>query len=131
MRAIPAKRLRRTGGGRYARRAGLRSSAFAAETGLAAGSVGEKKRRAARASRRPHCFEAVPLGPANARGLQALRPTGDLELDALTFGQSLETLALDGREVHEHVLAAFLRDETKTLGLVEPLHGTTSHVQLL
>jgi hypothetical protein len=31
----------------------------------------------------------------------------------------------------EHVLAIRLRDETKALRLVEPLHGATSHLKLL
>src|SRR5688572_13475066 len=31
----------------------------------------------------------------------------------------------------EHVLAILLRDESKTLGLVEPLHSTASHMKLL
>src|SRR5262249_18800466 len=62
---------------------------------------------------------------------QALRPTGDVELDPFALGERLETLALDRREVHEHVLAARLGDEAKALRLVEPLHGATSHLKLL
>src|ERR1043165_3378982 len=30
--------------------------------------------------------------------------------------------------MHEHVLAAFLRDESEALRIVEPLHRTTSHL---
>lgn len=49
----------------------------------------------------------------------------DFELYVLTFSQSFETVALDCREVNEHVLAAVSRgDETETLRFVEPLHLT-------
>src|SRR5262249_11193159 len=60
-------------------------------------------------------------------GLQALRPLHDLELDALAFGERLETFSLDRGEMHEHVLATLLRDETEALRVVEPLHGTRRH----
>src|SRR3954468_21218803 len=39
-------------------------------------------------------------------GLLALGTLDDLELDRLALGQGLEALTLDGRVVHEHVLAA-------------------------
>src|SRR5262245_63233321 len=60
--------------------------------------------------------------------LQALRPLHDLELHTLALGKRLESLSLDRGEMHEHVLATLLRDETKTLRVVEPLHGTRRHL---
>src|SRR5262245_42869009 len=62
-------------------------------------------------------------------GLQALRTLHDLELDSLSLGERLEALSLNRGEVHEHVLAAFLRDEAEALRIVEPLHGTRRHCE--
>src|SRR5262245_15290354 len=70
-------------------------------------------------------------GPANVRGLQTLRSAGDVELDPVTLGQRLEAFLLDRREMHEHVFPAILRDETETLGVVEPLDRACSHFGLL
>src|SRR5437867_304392 len=78
----------------------------------------------------PPSREVIPRGLldlADVRGLQALRPTGDVELHALTLCQGLEPFALDRGEMDEHVLATFLGDEAKTLRLVEPLHSSTCH----
>src|SRR5690606_35247754 len=58
----------------------------------------------------------------------------DVELDGLTLCQRLEALALDGRVMHEAVLlTAVGGNETKTLGVVEPLHlaGGTHSVLLI
>jgi hypothetical protein len=47
---------------------------------------------------------------------------------SLAFGQSAEAGTLDGRDVHEHILAAIARlNETETLLTVEPLHCSRSH----
>lgn len=51
---------------------------------------------------------------------------GDSELDLLTFGQGLETRALDSAEMSKYVWAVFLLDETKAFGFVEPFNGTGS-----
>src|SRR2546421_6482012 len=59
--------------------------------------------------------------------LKSLRTLGDVELHALALGQGLEALTRDRREMHEHVLAAFLRDEPEALRIVEPLHRTHRH----
>src|SRR5581483_255687 len=46
----------------------------------------------------------------------------DLELDALTLGQRLEAVAVDGRMMDEAILRATLRsDEAEAFGVVEPL----------
>src|SRR6516164_8100830 len=66
---------------------------------------------------------------ADVCSLQALRSPSDVELDPLALGQGLESLALDRREMHEHVLAALLRDETEALRVVEPLHCTNRHFE--
>src|SRR5689334_21040755 len=71
------------------------------------------------------------LGLADVRRLQPLRATGDVEFERLALGERLESVALDGGEVHEHILAVRLRNEAKALRFVEPLHGATSHLKLL
>src|ERR1044071_1788509 len=50
----------------------------------------------------------------------------DLELDALAFGEGLESAALNGGVVHEAILLTVLgRDEAEALRVVEPLHGAS------
>src|SRR3954453_4767557 len=66
-------------------------------------------------------------GPASDRAdvlrLRALAAGADLELDPLALFEGLETLALDRREVHEHVVATLTRDESETLVGIEELHS--------
>src|SRR5262249_55962403 len=55
-------------------------------------------------------------------GRRPLLPLHDVELDALTFGERLESIALDGRVMNEAVLLSILgRNEAEPLGIVEPL----------
>src|SRR4029453_8114475 len=68
------------------------------------------------------------LDLADVRSLEALRTPGHLELNSIALGQALEALGLNGAEMHEHVLAILLRDETIPLRIVEPLHVTLSHL---
>src|SRR5262249_20726600 len=63
-------------------------------------------------------------------GLAPLRH--HLEADLLAFDERLHARALDGADVHEHVLASVARlDEAVALLHVEELHGTCSHHVLL
>ncbi len=63
--------------------------------------------------------------PDRRRSLCALL---DFEADSITFRQSLETFALYSAVMNEDVLAAaFDRDESETLLIVEPLYGTLRH----
>lgn len=55
-------------------------------------------------------------------GLEPFGTLGDLELDVIALGQRLEPIALDRGKMNEHVVAAFLLDEAKALGVVKPLH---------
>src|ERR687884_2038207 len=65
----------------------------------------------------------------DVRRLRALRPFARLELDLRAFGQRLEALAGDLREVDEDVLAAAVgRDEAVALGVVEPLDVSARHL---
>jgi hypothetical protein len=63
----------------------------------------------------------------NVRCLIPLRALHDLEGHFLSRRQGLEPVALDGREVHEHILSALLLDEPVTLSGIEPLHSTRWH----
>src|SRR5476649_916278 len=48
----------------------------------------------------------------------------EFELNGLTFVQRAKSGALNRRDVHEHILAAFLRlDEAIALRRIEPLYG--------
>jgi hypothetical protein len=68
------------------------------------------------------------LDRTNVLRLQALRALGDFKLDFLTFRESAEAFRIDRGVVAENVLAAtVLRDETKALRIVEPLHSTSCH----
>src|SRR3989440_9388574 len=67
------------------------------------------------------------LGAGNVRGVQSFVASLHLELHYLPFSERLEAVHLDGREVHEHVLAALLFNEAVPLGIIEPLHLSLSH----
>src|SRR4029077_10415763 len=100
-----------------------------------------KGKGAACSTRRAESFRTPPLtsttcpsgvlGLTDVRRLQSLRTPRHVELDGIALGESLETIALDSGEVHEHIFAVGWRDETETLRLVEPLYGATSHWKLL
>src|SRR6185295_16177781 len=56
----------------------------------------------------------------HVRGLLALATFDDIELDPVTFCQAAVAVALNGREVNEHVLPRIALDETEPLGGIEP-----------
>src|SRR4029453_15593143 len=55
--------------------------------------------------------------------LLALRAVDDVELDRLALREGLVALAVDRREVDEHIVLPLARDEPETLLVAEPLHG--------
>jgi len=66
------------------------------------------------------------------RGLTGLAVGNDLIRDFLPLVEAVHAGALDGADVHEHILAAVFRlDETKAFLAVEPLHGSLRHETLL
>src|SRR5256884_6102895 len=67
------------------------------------------------------------LDANHVRGVQPFVASLYLELHHLPFSERLEAVHLDGREVHEHVLAALLFNEAVALGIIEPLHLSLSH----
>src|SRR5579864_8865546 len=79
--------------------------------------------------RRPRRSRSQIGGAERGRRLAAgLAVALDLVAHLLAFAQPPEVRALDGRDVHEHVLAAVIRlDEAKALGGVEPLYSSSRH----
>src|SRR5437016_1255703 len=75
---------------------------------------------------------AGPLHGLDVGGARALGALLDLVLHLVVILQRLEPARLDGRAVHEEILAAVIgRDEAEALGVVEPLYGTCTHVCFL
>ena len=60
-------------------------------------------------------------------GLPPFRAFNYVELDLLTFLQAAESPRLDGREVHEYILAVLAADKTITFGVVKPLYCSCFH----
>src|SRR5271167_4080285 len=56
--------------------------------------------------------------------LEAFRAFEQIELDSLAFIQRAVAVLLDGREMHEDILAGGALDESVALRPVEPLHST-------
>jgi len=68
------------------------------------------------------------LGRLNVRSRWTFRTILQFKLDLLAFGQRLEAAALNGGVMHEDIFAAIGRgNETKTLGIVEPLYCSCIH----
>src|SRR5438093_5974285 len=63
--------------------------------------------------------------------LKALGAFHDVELYPLTFLQATETVAADGREMHENVFASLTADEAEALGVVKPFHCSLFHCLFL
>ena len=72
---------------------------------------------------------ALRVTRAGFRGLFAVGTLGDVEGPSRLPLQALETAHRDGGKMYEQVFASIIRrDETETLGIVEPLHGTSCHI---
>src|SRR5215218_4854282 len=70
----------------------------------------------------------LALQQPHVGSLGALRPLRDVELDGLPLGKRAVARRLDRAEMHEDVDAGFGGDEAVALLVVEPLHGSNSHV---
>lgn len=68
------------------------------------------------------------LKGANFLGLQAFLTLGYFELHTLSFRQAAKAVGLNGGMMDENVLTALALDETKTLGIVEPLYCSLFHL---
>jgi len=66
-----------------------------------------------------------------AGGLRTLGPIFRFEIHGLTFGQNLESIALNGRKMYKYVLATISRgDKAESLGFVEPFNSSVGHFNL-
>lgn len=62
------------------------------------------------------------------RRFAAVAATFQIEADRLAVSHAVQTSALDGGDVQEHILgAAFGLDKTETFGGVEPFHCAIGH----
>ena len=84
-------------------------------------------RLSSRASRYGVCDE---LDAADVRGARTLRAVDDVEPDTIALGQALEPITLNGGVMNEHVRTTLTREESETLGVVEPLDGTFDHLDV-
>jgi hypothetical protein len=60
-------------------------------------------------------------------GLPALGSFNNVELHRLAFFQAAKAVRLDRREMHEYIFAILAADESKALGVIEPLHCSLFH----
>src|SRR5271169_935965 len=68
------------------------------------------------------------LDRLNVLCLETLGAAHDVELNALCFLKAAEAIGVDRREVNEDVfVVAIASDESKALGVVEPLDNTLFH----
>src|SRR5438270_3506838 len=70
---------------------------------------------------------ALGLERSDVFCLEALRPLGDIELDRLAFLQAAKPACLDGREMHEDIVARLAADKAKALSVIKPLHCSLFH----
>src|SRR5215211_4559182 len=87
------------------------------------------RRRRARARALRRSSKSVRLEHLDVRGCRALGALLGVVAHLRTLGQRLEAAALDRVVVHEQVLAGVIGcDESVALVVVEPLHGSCSHL---
>src|SRR5437899_12715455 len=68
-----------------------------------------------------------PLERLDVFCLKAFRPLGDVELDRLAFLQAAKTACLNGRKMHENIVAGLAADKAEAFGIVKPLHCSLFH----
>ena len=63
--------------------------------------------------------------------LETFRPLGDVELDCLAFLQAAKAPRLDGRKMHENIVARLTADKAEALGVVKPLGSVDQRLESL
>jgi hypothetical protein len=76
---------------------------------------------------RPFGLLQDQLESLNVLSLPALGSLDDVELNALTFLERTEAVALDGGVMHEDVVAIFAADKSEALGIVKPFYCSLFH----
>ena len=72
----------------------------------------------------------VGVTELNSGDVGRLKPFGALdyiELHRITLDKGLKTVACDGGEMYEDILALFLLKKTETLAVIEPFYSTCYH----
>jgi hypothetical protein len=64
-------------------------------------------------------------------GLKPFRTLDDVKRYSITFNKGFESVAGDGGEVTEYILATFLLKKAKTLAVVKPFYCSVYHVLTL
>src|SRR5437868_12267653 len=67
------------------------------------------------------------LGRSDVLGLESLGALHHVKLDCLAFLQAAKATCLDGRKMHENVVARLAADETEAFGVVKPFHCSLFH----
>ena len=76
---------------------------------------------------RPFGLLQDQLESLNVLSLPALGSLDHVELNALTFLKRTEAVALDGRVMHENVVAILTADKSEALGIVKPFYCSLFH----
>jgi hypothetical protein len=78
----------------------------------------------------PFCLDTAICGleRLNVLCLPALGALHHVELNCLTLLKGAEALRLNGGVVDEYIFSALAADESKSLGVVKPLHCSLFHI---
>src|SRR4030042_3286917 len=68
------------------------------------------------------CYQALTPDFDNVLGLEAFGALDYLKLHQLIFLQRAEAFPLDGAVMHKDIRAVFPGNESKTFGVIKPLH---------
>jgi hypothetical protein len=72
-------------------------------------------------------FEVRRLEFYDIRCFGAFGAVNNVECHVLTFSQRLEAAVLDVGKVDKNIPTVFLGNESKSLGIIEPLYGSFCH----
>ncbi len=74
------------------------------------------------------CISRRGFRLSNVGCLKPFRALCNLEFDGIAFLEGFKSLLLDGSVVDENIRFVLLRDESKALCVVEPLHSSLRHL---
>ena len=72
-------------------------------------------------------FLCSRLGRSDVLGLEPLGALHHVKLDCLAFLQAAKAACLDGRKMHENVVARLTADKAEAFGVVKPFHCSLFH----
>src|SRR5437870_12819551 len=68
------------------------------------------------------------LDRSDVLGLEPLGALHHVELHCLAFLQAAKAACLDGRKMHENIVARLAADEAEAFGIVKPFHCSLFHL---